>query len=311
MASVAIKQAMEGARIEAKDIDAIIHVSPTIHYTEGVDHNLRASSLGLQNSMRKYTKILPGLRPECLIDHQESGCSGVLVPFRIAKSMVASGDCKHILVVCSLASPRAEAEHWVRKNELDIWVNYLLFGDGACAFVLSGSDDVSKVLNQTRDRICYELGNVSTYTKTDFYIAEKLQENVIGPNGPVMKLGMRLNPHAAKKVFIQQMYEWLASENLDADQLDALLLHQPNAVVIRYVEDKLGSKVLNIADKYGNLVSTSLGVQFYEQLVLNSRLKNGNTIAGFTLGAHVGMTYGGFIAKVHADDQFKPKDKNQ
>ena len=108
-----------------------------------------------------------------------------------------------------------------------------------------------------------------------------------------------LNPDAAKKVFSNKMLEWIKNQGIRISQIDALLLHQPNSYIIKKIQSLLaGDKVMDVAGRYGNLVSASLGRQFYEQVSQGrTKLKHGSKISGFTLGAHAGNTYGGFIAK--------------
>ena len=69
------------------------------------------------------------------------------------------------------------------------------------------------------------------------------------------RIGATVNPYAAKLAFTKQLFEWLAEQGVDAAQLDALLLHQPNGGIIRSVQEIIGpEKVYNIAEKYGNLI---------------------------------------------------------
>jgi 3-oxoacyl-[acyl-carrier-protein] synthase III len=293
----AIRIAMDEASIHPGDLDAILHVSPTLRLPSG-----EQDDMGLHHCMRRYPEILPGLRENCLLQHHDSGCSGVVLPFQIGKSMLTSGDFRRILVVCSTsARGRSDVEFFASQNDLSKWINYLLFGDAACAFVLSGEETPAEALGNSNAGACYELLSVNSVTRTDFYIAQSHRRIAPGEDneGPSCKMGMTLNPHAAKHVFTKQLFEWLNQQDLKPEQLDALIIHQPNASVVTSVQKITGSdKVHNIAAKYGNVICASLGVQFYEQLSMRpNKLNDGGLIAGFTLGAHAGMTYGGFIAR--------------
>lgn len=299
LAISAIEIALARAGIEANDLDAIMHVSPTLRLPSGEENDM-----GLHHCMRRYPELLPELRPDCLLQHQDSGCSGIVLPFQLAKPMLTSGAFKHILVVCSTsAGARSDVEYFASKNDLSKWINYLLFGDAACAFVLSAGESAKDVLTSSKAGVCYELLSVNSQTRTDFYIAQShCHINADETQSAIdYKMGMTLNPHAAKHVFTKQLFEWLETQNIDFQKLDALLLHQPNANVVKSVQKVTGPhKVLNIAERYGNLICASLGVQFYEQLSLRrTQVSDGGLIAGFTLGAHAGMTYGGFIAQAH------------
>ena len=299
LAAEAIRIAMDEASIRPGDLDAILHVSPTLRLP-----SCEQDDMGLHHCMRRYTEILPGLKENCLLQHHDSGCSGVVLPFQLAKSMLTSGDFRQVLVVCSTsARGRSDVEYFAAQNDLSKWINYLLFGDAACAFVLSGAETPAKALSRGNAAACYELLSINSVTKTDFYIAQSHRRMAPGEDNesPSCKMGMTLNPHAAKHVFTKQLFEWLDRQEVERDQLDALVLHQPNASVVKSVQKITGpDKVHNIAEKYGNLICASLGVQFYEQLSMGqTKLSDGSLIAGFTLGAHAGMTYGGFIAQVH------------
>ncbi len=299
LAAEAIRIAMDEASIRPCDLDAILHVSPTLRLP-----SCEQDDMGLHHCMRRYPEILPGLRENCMLQHHDSGCSGVVLPFQIAKAMLTSGDFQRVLVVCSTsARGRCDVEYFAAQNDLSKWINYLLFGDAACAFVLSGAGAPAEALGRSKAPVCYELLSINSVTKTDFYIAQSHRRIAPGEDNESAscKMGMTLNPHAAKRVFTKQLFEWLDRQEVELDRLDALVLHQPNASVVKSVQKIAGpDKVHNIAEKYGNLICASLGVQFYEQLSMGqTKLNDGALIAGFTLGAHAGMTYGGFIAQAH------------
>jgi 3-oxoacyl-[acyl-carrier-protein] synthase III len=299
LAGAAIQIAMDEAAVQVEQLDAVLHVSPTLRLP-----SCEQDDMGLHHCMRRYPDILPGLRQDCLLQHQDSGCSGVVPPFQLAKAMLTSGDFQRILVVCSTsARGRADVEYFASQNDLSKWINYLLFGDAACAFILSRHETAEEALAASNALACYELLSVNSATRTDFYIAQSHRHVGLDKDGGRVgcKMGMTLNPHAAKHVFTKQLFEWLARQSIDAAQLDALIVHQPNASVVTSIQKITGAdKVHNIARKYGNLVCASLGVQFYEQLSTGkTKVKNKSLIAGFTLGAHAGMTFGGFIAQAH------------
>ena len=286
MAISAAKMALAEAGIEARDIDCILHVSGTVRFPG-------SKRSGMNDCMRGYTEALPGLRQDCLMQHQDSGCSGVVPPFRMAKAMLAGGDFKNILVVTSHASPRGQWREHTENNDLSEWINCVLFGDSATAFVLRGADSSSEVVHQTQSKICYEILDVNSITDTDFFIFQTYFDEK-----RCTHIGV-LNPDAAKQVFSKKMFEWLKTQGLKISDLDALLMHQPNSFIVKKVKQYFaGDKVHDIADRYGNLLSGSLGNQFYEQLYQGkTKMRNGSMLAGFTLGAHAGNTYGGFIAR--------------
>ena len=296
MSISAAEMAIAEAGIEACDIDCIMHVSGSIR----MPSNDRSADLGLNHCMRGYQVAFPDLRPDCLLQHQDSGCSGIVPPFRMAKSMLASGDFKNILVVTSNVFPRDEWRENVQSNDMSLWINYVLFGDAATAFVLRGSSKPSEVACQTKSKLCYELLDVNSITDTSFFIFQSFIR--ANQKNKSLMLSGRLNPDAAKQVFSTKMLEWMKSQGIQISKLDALLLHQPNSYIMKKIRQLYaGEKLMDIAGRYGNLVSCSVGVQFYEQISQGRiEMKNGSTLAGFTLGAHAGNTYGGFIARAWA-----------
>ena len=42
---------------------------------------------------------------------------------------------------------RSDVEFFASQNDLSTWISYALFGDAACAFVLSGSENAGEVLD--------------------------------------------------------------------------------------------------------------------------------------------------------------------
>lgn len=295
---VAVDKALKDAGITAAELDSIFYVSPCIRQQRG-----SGVDMGLHHCMREFPKLFPGLRPDCLLFHQDSGCSGVVPPFRLAKPMLESGEHKNILVVCASygGGMRRNAKMVGKANDLSEWISYILFGDGASAFVLSGAQSPEALASKTANGACYELLMIDSFTDSSFPIMEMNVDIMKAEyaESDVIVNRLHLNPDAAKMVFTKTLLEWMKKHKIQPSALEALFVHQPNGFVISEIQKQVGSdKVLNIAGKYGNLVAASLGTQFAEQLG-KTQLADKGFIAGFTLGAHAGMTYGGFVAQVH------------
>ncbi|CAB9502316.1 3-oxoacyl-[acyl-carrier-protein] synthase 3 [Seminavis robusta] len=299
MSVSAAKMALDEAGVSASEIDCIIHVSGS----NRVPKEGRRDDLGLNNCMRGFTTALSGLRPDCLLQHQDSGCAGVVPPFQMAKAMLSCGDFKNILVITSNVFHRRDWKETTKANEMTQWINFLLFGDGASAFVLQGTHHPSEVLETTKSNTCFELLKVNSVSDTSMFTFQTYVE--ANKDTSCIQVTGRLNTDAAKQ-FVPKMREWLSSQGIKISQLDALLLHQPNSHVMQKIKQFLaGDKLLDVSGKYGNLVSASLGTQFYEQIYSSgkNKMKHGGLVAGFTFGAHAGNTYGGFLARIHVGEE--------
>ena len=108
----------------------------------------------------------------------------------MAKGMLASGDFKNILIVTSNKMASTDWKLSAEKNNIPQWINYVLFGDGASAFVLRGTNRPSEVALQTKNNICFELLDVNSITDTSFFIFQSYTRKGSDSSKPLQQTGV-------------------------------------------------------------------------------------------------------------------------
>lgn len=281
----AVRDAMREANARFEDIDCIIHVSPTAALPRTAARNI-----GFQDCLRDFHARFR-LRDDCRLYHLQNGCSGVGPALNLARGMVASGMCDTILLVTSVWGgayrnvPAAAA-----RNDINIWLSGLLFGDAAGAIVLGGS-------NSGLDRGIgyFEILQQAQHTDPDTWIAAVNPD----PAGDYITI----NPAAAKALFIDKFAETVDKMGLRIADLDRIVIHQPNSNVVAQMNqrfrDVMRVPIVDVANRYGNLVCSSAVVNLFECRIDEKAppISDRGLVLVFTLGADCGMTYGGALLR--------------
>lgn len=261
IAVTAARKALEGAGIEAGDLDFII----------------------CSNVVNEY--ITPGLSciiqgrlgAECPCIDLNSACAGFIYSMDIAESYFASkSDIENILIIC--------AEEPTRMVDWSDRSTCVLFGDGAGAVVVGRGDNVKSI-------------RLSTTSKQEsLYQQRKLQESPFVTrdevDGPLMMNGQDVFKLAVSSS-LKDIKRVMSDGNITENDVDHFLLHQANIRIIETIRQSLNQerdKFPNNIERYGNTSSASIPILLDE---LNSKelLKRGDKIvlsafgAGFTTGA--------------------------
>jgi len=121
LASQAAARALDDARLQAADIDAVI-VSTCTGYLCPALSSYVAESLGLRADVQA-------------LDLVGQGCGAALPNLRTGEALLASGHCAHVLSICVEVSSAA----MYLDNDVGVLISACLFGDGAGAAVLSAA----------------------------------------------------------------------------------------------------------------------------------------------------------------------------
>lgn len=269
MALQAARRALADARMDAKDLDAIIMGTVT------PDYPFPSSACVLEDML--------GARNVFSFD-VGAACSGFLNALSVADSFISMGKINNALVVGSDALSRLL--NWKDRGTC------ILFGDAAGAVVLGATENGSGVL--------------STRLRTDGSYVKTLYVPAGGSLKPATAETVRRNEHTitmnGKEVFkiaVRSMEEIsrqaLADAGVEINQVSLVIPHQANRRIIVALAERLGislEKVVVNLDKYGNTSAASIPVAL-DEARRQGRIKPGDIVllnafgGGFTWGAAV------------------------
>lgn len=218
-------------------------------------------------------------------------CSGFLYSLNVAKLFVESGQYKRVLVIG--AEVHSAAINLSTKGR-DVSV---LFGDGAGAFIIEGSDSHEREIlsvylhaeGKYRDKLKIEFPSTR---KRPFINEEIVAEGLMYP---VMD-GKYVFKHATKRL-LEVVQEALAAQNLAAKDVDHFVFHQANLRINEFVMQELGepmSKAYSNIQNYGNCSAASIPICFHE-CVSQQRFKAGDLICLAAFGA--GFTWASSLVR--------------
>ena len=269
MAFQAARRALADARMDAKDLDAIIMGTVT------PDYPFPSSACVLEDML--------GARNVFSFD-VGAACSGFLNALAVADSFIRGGKIDNALVVGSDALSRLL--NWEDRSTC------ILFGDGAGAVVLRATENGSGVL--------------STKLRTDGSYVKTLYVPAGGSLKPATPDTVRRNEHTitmnGKEVFkiaVRSMEEIsrqaLAEAGVEISQVSLVVPHQANRRIIVALAERLGvpmEKVVVNVEKYGNTSAASIPVAL-DEAKRQGRIKPGDVVllnafgGGFSWGAAV------------------------
>eukprot|EP00908_Phaeocystis_cordata_P022621 Transcript_5041.p1 GENE.Transcript_5041~~Transcript_5041.p1 ORF type:complete len:411 (-),score=174.05 Transcript_5041:334-1491(-) len=225
-----------------------------------------------------------------------AACSGFLFGMNTASQFLHNGAYKTALVIGGDALSR-----WVDWDDRSTCV---LFGDGAGAVVMKAaeSDEESGVLGYEMHsngagrpdlNLVYsgkerDLGGVATVT--------------MGTYDTISMTGKEVYKFATTKV-PKVLQEAFANANVEADDIDWLVMHQANIRIMETISKKLGipmDKVIRNVDEYGNTSAGSIPLAL-DEAVRSGKIKKGDTLAVTGFGA--GLSWGACVIRWGGESQ--------
>jgi 3-oxoacyl-[acyl-carrier-protein] synthase-3 len=269
MAYEAAKRALDDAKVDPEELDAIIMgtVSP--------DYLFPSSACVLEDKL--------GARKAFSFD-VGAACSGFINALSVGDLFIRSGKANKALIVGSDALSRLL--NWKDRGTC------ILFGDGAGAVVLGASENGSGVLST-------KLRTDGSYVKTLYVPAGgslkparpetvAANEHTISMNGKeVFKIAVRSMEEISRQA--------LEEAGVAIDDVSLVIPHQANKRIIVALAERLGvpmEKVMVNLDKYGNTSAASIPVAL-DEARRSGRIKPGDIVlfnafgAGFAWGAAV------------------------
>ncbi len=271
-AAQAANQALNMAGIGAKEIDLIILATSS-------PDDLFGSACEVQTQIGATNAVAFDLT---------AACSGFIFALITASQFVRTGVYQNILVIGADILSR-----WVDWSDRSTCI---LFGDGAGAVVMQGSTEGDDLLgfemrSDGSQNYTLKLGYQGT--------PQTLNERVSVAQGgyqPITMNGREVYRFAVEKV-PEVISKALFKANLEAAQVDWLLLHQANQRILNAVAKRLKispEKVISNLASYGNTSAASIPLAL-DEAVRGNKIKPGDIIAASGFGA--GLTWGAAIFK--------------
>lgn len=268
LAVEASRRALQMANLVANDIDLIILATSTPDYLGGFP----STACVVQRKL--------GITNECAALDVQAVCSGFVYAVSVADSFIKTGAHKKVLVIGT--------EVFSRILNFEDRTTCVLFGDGAGAVVLTGSDEPGILATKLHadgryaDILCIP-GNVS-----EGIVAGSAFLYMDGP--AVFKLAVSVLEKVAN--------EALEIANMSASQIDWLIPHQANIRIMQSTAKKLGlpmEKMVVTVDEHGNTSAASIPLAL-DHAVRDGRIKPGQNIMMEGVGG--GFTWGAVLARM-------------
>ena len=278
-----------------------------------VENGVAASDLAVEASLRALddANVLPTevdliitstITPDCLfpstscyiqekIGARNAGsfdllaaCAGFVYALSVAKSFVASGAMKTVLVV--------GAECMSKITDYTDRSTCILFGDGAGAVVVQQGNGGREI--------------VSTHLGSDGSQAEILRLPAGGSKLPAshetVESGLHYIKLRGKEVFRQAIINLVdvvtkaaADNNMQVEEFDMVIPHQSNIRIIEAAMERLGlpmEKAYVNIDRYGNTSSASIPIAM-DEIEKGQLLNSGDTVILVAFGG--GLTWGSSV----------------
>jgi 3-oxoacyl-[acyl-carrier-protein] synthase-3 len=282
LAQHATEMALDGAGLEAADLDCIIVA------TLSPDHYFPGTAVFLQRKL--------GIRDIPCLDVRNQ-CSGFIYGLSVADAWIRVGQYRRILLVGTEVHSTG-----LHKND-EGRDTAVLFGDGAGAVILGpvdvdeteetsgngepGDSDVSRTVLSVHihadGRYAEKLWLESPASRRTPFISHEDIDR--GLTRPAMQ-GRDVFKHAIVKM-PRAVNEALAANGLAIDDLDMVIPHQANLRISQAVQKSLGlpdDRVYNNIQRYGNTTAASIPIALHECLE-EGKLKSGDLLCLTAFGS--------------------------
>jgi 3-oxoacyl-[acyl-carrier-protein] synthase-3 len=274
MALNAAKEALWVADISPNEVELVIVATSTPDYIFPATASLVQDALGASRAGAFDLS---------------AACSGFVYALALGSAMIQSGTVDNALIIGSEVYSRIV--DWTDRGTC------ILFGDGAGAFVLKGSDSPGGVLS-------YKLG--SDGSGADLLLVpgggskNPMTQEMLDQNLQYVKMDGQAVFKFATRVLGKAAKEACEEADIALNQIDLLIPHQANLRIIA-----AASKALNLPDekvmvnlqKYGNTSAASVPIAFCEAIE-EKRLKPGDNV--------VLVSFGGGLSWAAAAVKFDP-----
>lgn len=228
MAAMAAKEAIDNAGVNKDEVDLIVVATTT------PDNTFPSTAVHVQSAL--------GIKNGAAFDVQ-AVCTGFVYAMSVADSFIKTGQAKTVLVIG--ADKMSCILDWDDRNTC------VLFGDGAGAVVLQGSNDESRGVIYSK---LNSDGDFSGILNTTGGVSSN------GVSGKVQMQGQEVFKHAVSKM-TQSVKDALKAKELDVNDVAAFIPHQANARILDMVAKKLkisNNKVVSMVAEHANTSAASI-----------------------------------------------------
>ncbi|MBF0622496.1 MAG: ketoacyl-ACP synthase III [Magnetococcales bacterium] len=275
LATKAGQKALEKAGLAPKDLDLIIVATTTPDLIFPATASIVQKKLGADGP-----KNIPAFDIQAV-------CTGFIYALTVAEKFLASGSCKHALVV--------GAETFSRIVDWEDRGTCILFGDGAGAVVLSAEQG--------------DAGIISTHIHADGNYVDLLRASGGPSSGAPDGQDPRLPGLGAAQMRGNEVYkravvglgqivdETLEANNLQKSDIDWLVPHQANLRIIKSTAKRLSmgmDQVVVTVDRHGNTSAASVPLAL-DEAVRDGRIQPGHMVLMEAFGG--GFTWGSALVR--------------
>ncbi len=277
LARGATLDALEDARLEITDIDCILLA------TLSAEHDFPGTSFFLHEAIGAGEIPCLDLRAQC---------SGFLFSLQMADALIVAGRYQRVLVVgCEVHSTGLDKSTAGR----DVSV---IFGDGAGAVVLEGTDAVDgpgvlEVRLHSQGKHARRLWTDAPSSAAPVRITHEMIDD--GRIYAQMD-GRFVFKHAVTRM-PEILHETLSAASVKLDDIDLFLFHQANLRINEYVAQKLEipeTKIMNNIQRLGNCSAAALPILLAEAS-REGRIRPGQLVSLTAFGS--GFTWGSAVVR--------------
>lgn len=233
----------------ARNPEARQEIEALIFCSEGPDYKAPATACLLHARL--------GLKPSCLALDIPAGCTGFVNGLMVAKSLINSGAIAHVLLLTAEIPTRV-----IDSNDLHL---RMLFGDGACASLVSHSreEKVGNFVFGTDGAGAHHLW-VERSGFRDPADSAWLEQNRHDPKqmkyGKMIMDGKEILHFSLTRV-PQLIIDTLSRNSLKKEDIDLYVFHQASAIILKSLKKKCSipdDKFYVHLEECGNTVSSSI-----------------------------------------------------
>lgn len=274
MAVKAIEQALKNANMKKEDLDCIISTSASFDQPLPCQASLIKEKMGYDNHPIPAFDI-------------NSTCLGFVVGLDTISYLVQAERYKNVVIVSSEIPSIA-----INPEQPE---SYALFGDGACAVILTKSSNqetssIKTSLIETYPEGVHmtEVRGGGTILHSRHYSEDNKTEFLFDMNGrAIFRLSSRII-----KGFMERLFK---DSGLTIQDMDMVIPHQASAMAMDIMRKKLSvseDKFMNIIEDHGNVISASIPMALHEAII-QKRIKRGDKV--LLIGTSAGLSLGGLV----------------
>jgi len=259
LAEIASNKALEMAGIDASDLDLIILATTT------PDKIFPATATMLQHA----------IGASCPAFDLQSVCSGFVFALTTAEQFIKTGAANKVLVVGSETLSRIV--DWNDRSTA------ILFGDGAGAVVLSGSEETGILHSKL-------------FSDGSYLSSLQVSNNFINETGFIEMAGNEVFKIAVSRLS-SLAEETLSDAGMSTEELDWMVPHQANIRIISAVAKRIKTpmdKVIVTLENHGNTSAASIPLAL-DTAVRDGRIKKGDNLLMEGIGG--GFSWGSVLVQ--------------